>query len=75
MRLKNGKKSYNGRGITYFHETERYVNNLNSYNRSRNGTNLWDDLIYVRTYLRLDVLNYDFETTEIEIPIYCLIKY
>ena len=42
---KNGKKLYNERGITYFHETERYVNNVNIYNRSKNGTNLWDDLI------------------------------
>ena len=44
--LKNGKKLYNERGITLFHETERYINNLNIYNRSKNGTNLWDDLIY-----------------------------
>ena len=44
MRLKNGKKLYNVRGITFFHETERYVNDLNIYNRSKNGTNLWDDL-------------------------------
>ena len=43
--MKNGKKLYNERGITFFHETERYVNNLNIYNRSKNGTNLWDDLI------------------------------
>ena len=46
MHLKNGKKLYNERGITFFHETERYVNNLNIYNRSKNGTNLWNDLIY-----------------------------
>ena len=46
MHLKNGKKLYNEGGITFFHETERYVNNLNIYNRSKNGTNLWDDLIY-----------------------------
>ena len=46
MHLKNGKKLYNKRGITFFHETERYVNNLNIYNRSKNGTNLWDDLIH-----------------------------
>ena len=45
MHLKNGKKLYNERGITFFHETERYVNNLSIYNRSKNGTNLWDDLI------------------------------
>ena len=45
MHLKNGKKLYNDRGITFFHETERYVNNLNIYNRSKNGTNLWDDQI------------------------------
>ena len=45
MHLKNGKKLYNERGITFFHETERYVNKLNIYNRSKNGTNLWDDLI------------------------------
>ena len=44
MHLKNGKKLCNERGFTFFHETERYVNNLN---RSKNGTNLWDDLIYV----------------------------
>ena len=43
--MKNGKKLYNERRITFFHETERYVNNLNIYNRSKNGTNLWDDLI------------------------------
>ena len=48
MRLKNGKKLYNVRGITFFHETERYVNDLNIYNRSKNGTNLWDDLIDIR---------------------------
>ena len=47
MHLKNGKKLYNERGITFFHETERYVNNLNIYNRSKNGTNLWDDLIFM----------------------------
>ena len=47
MHLKNGKL-YNERGITFFHETERYVNNLNIYNRSKNGTNLWDDLIDTR---------------------------
>ena len=45
MHLKNGKKLYNERGIIFFHETERYVNDLNIYNRSKNGTNLWDDLI------------------------------
>ena len=45
MHLKN-EKLYNERGITFFHETERYVNHLNIYNRSKNGTNLWDDLIY-----------------------------
>ena len=33
--MKNGKKLYNERGITFFHETERYVNNLNIYNRSK----------------------------------------
>ena len=37
MHLKNGKKLYNERGITFFHETDRYVNNLNIYNRSKNG--------------------------------------
>ena len=45
MHLKNGKKLYNERGIIFFHETEKYVSNLNIYNRSKNGTNLWDDLI------------------------------
>ena len=50
MHLKNGKKLYNERGITFSHETERYVNNLNIYNRSKNGMNLWYDLIfYFRT--------------------------
>ena len=44
--MKNGKKLYNERGITFFHETESYVNNLNIYNRWKNGTNLWDDLIH-----------------------------
>ena len=51
MHLKNGKKLYNERGIAFFHETERYVNNLNIYNRSKNGTNLWDDLIQYRITL------------------------
>ena len=51
--MKNGKKLYNERGITFFHETERYVNNLNIYNRSKNGTNLWDDLIYYFVELRM----------------------
>ena len=50
--MKNGKKLYNERGITFFHETERYVNNLNIYNRSKNGTNLWDDMIIFRQYIR-----------------------
>ena len=45
--MKNEKKLYNKRGITFFHETERYVNNLNIYNRSKNGTNLWNDLIQI----------------------------
>ena len=49
MHLKNGKMLYNERGITFFHETERYVNNLNIYNRSKNRTNLWDDLILYDT--------------------------
>ena len=44
MHLKDGKKLYNERGITFFHETETYVNDLHIYNRSKNGTNLWDDL-------------------------------
>ena len=35
-------------GLHFLNETERYVNNLNIYNRSKNGTNLWDDLIYIR---------------------------
>ena len=46
MHLKNGKKLYNEGGITFLHETERYVNDLNIYNCSKNGTNLWDDLIH-----------------------------
>ena len=50
MHLRNGKKLYNERGITFFHETERYVNNLNIYNRSKNGTNLWDDLIHSQSW-------------------------
>ena len=48
MHLKNGKKLYNERGITFFHETERYVNDLNIYNRSKNGTNLWDVFIWLQ---------------------------
>ena len=52
MHLKNGKKLYNERGITFFRETERYVNNLNVYNRSKNGTNLWDDLIFYINNMR-----------------------
>ena len=47
MHLKNGKKLYIEKGITFFHETERYVNDLNIYNRSKNRTNLWDDLIFL----------------------------
>ena len=31
-------------GLHFFMKLKRYVNNLNVYNRSRNGTNLWDDL-------------------------------
>ena len=46
MHSKNGKKLYNVRGITFFHETETFINDLNIYNRSKNGTNLWDDLIH-----------------------------
>ena len=57
MHLKNGKKLYNEWGITFFHETERYVNNLNIYNRSKNGTNLWDDLIYIYTCNLIIVYN------------------
>ena len=62
MQLKNGKKLYNERGITFFHETRRYVNNLNIYNRSKNGTNLWDELIKfsnrgkIVIYLNISVL-------------------
>ena len=47
MRLKNGRKLDNERSIMFLHGTERYVNNLNVYNRSKNGTNLWDDLIHI----------------------------
>ena len=50
--MKNGKKLYNERGITFFHETERYVNDLNVYNRSKNDTNLWDDLIHISRVLK-----------------------
>ena len=53
MRLKNGKKLYNEKGITFFHETEKYVNNLNIYNRLKNGTNIWDDLIYIHIYIHI----------------------
>ena len=51
--MKNGKKLYNERGITFFHETETYVNDLNIYNRSKNGTSLWDDLIFPYIYFYL----------------------
>ena len=47
MRLKNGKKLRNERWITFFRETERYVNDVYIYNRSKNGTNLWDDLTFL----------------------------
>ena len=50
--MKNGKKLYNERGITFFYETERYVNNLSVYNRSKNDTNLWDDLIHISRVLK-----------------------
>ena len=49
MHLKNGMKLYSEREITFFHETERYVNNLKIYNSLKNGTNLWDDLIYLKS--------------------------
>ena len=39
--MKNGKKLYNERRITFFHETES----------SKNGTNLRDDLIH--TFVKL----------------------
>ena len=59
MHLKNWKKLYNERGITFFHETERYVNNLNIYNRSKNGMNLWDDLISLNRHIeKLETLAY-----------------
>ena len=33
-------------GLHFFMKLKNfYVNNLNIYNRSKNGTNLWDDLI------------------------------
>ena len=54
MHLKNGKKLYNERGITFFRETERYVNDLNIYNRSKNGTNLWGDLTSSMSFSALD---------------------
>ena len=63
MRLKNGKKLYNVRGITFFHETERYVNDLNIYNRSENGTNLWDALIH--RFQRLNTIHADNTHSEI----------
>ena len=55
MYLKNVKKLYNKRGITFFHETERYVNNLSIYNRSKNGMNLWDDLILILISLFISI--------------------
>ena len=54
MHLKNGKKLYNERGITFFRETERYVNDLNIYNRWKNGTNLWGDLTSSMSFPALD---------------------
>ena len=62
MHLKNWKKLYNEGGITFFHETERYVNNLNIYNRTKNGTNLWDDLIE-------STLTWLFGKTNVEVTI------
>ena len=59
MHLKNGKKLYNEKGITLFHETERYINNFDIYNRSKNGTNLWDNLIDEQQLLfHIILLNY-----------------
>ena len=58
MHWKNGKKLYNERGITFFHEIERYVNDLNIYNRSKNGTNLWDDLIVVNASNQIKCIRY-----------------
>ena len=58
MHWKNGKKLYNERRITFFHETERYVNDLNIYNRSKNGTNLWDDLIVVNASNQIKCIRY-----------------
>ena len=49
--MKNGKKLYNEMGITYFHETERHVYNLNIYNHSKNSTNLWDGLILTGLFM------------------------
>ena len=65
MHLKNRKKLYNERGITFFHETERYVNNLNIYNRSKNGTNLWDDLIDEASFYKFHFLNYIYKDTNL----------
>ena len=58
MHLKNGKKLYNEGEITFFHETEWYVNDLNIHNRSKNGTNLWDDLIECIETIRLKIFAY-----------------
>ena len=60
--MKNGKKLYNERGITFFHETERYVNNLNIYNRSKSDTNLWDDLIYYGAHWYSNLMKHDADT-------------
>ena len=66
--MKNGKKLYNERGITFFHETERYVNNLNIYNRSKNGTNLWDDLIYAYNLYKFSIILGDMCVIYIHFP-------
>ena len=72
MHLKNRKKLYNERGITFFHETESYVNNLNIYDRSKNGTNLWNDLIFC---IKIQSIDNRFWYTFLNICIFFSIMY
>ena len=46
MHLKKWEEVVQREGDYVFPWNWKYVNNLNIYNRSKNGTNLWDDLIH-----------------------------
>ena len=67
MHLKNGKNLYNEKGITFLRETERNVNDLNIYDRSKNGTNLWDDSV-IQIY-GLKIGTEDSQTGRVDAPV------